>query len=199
MLDPTKLLGPTDRREQELIVLYIIAVAGKRSEYAVKAMGRFMHRTEQWDLPFYAILELWRVDALRTVMQECKLSPYKWKYKAFMHAALLGDDYMDLTEIVPDQWANVGGKRVGIGPKSSRYICMCLDPQNARYAALDTHVLKWMRHLGYDAPKSTPPAGDKYNKLERLFLEECDKRGRIPAELDLEIWTAYKEGRDIPQ
>jgi hypothetical protein len=202
MLDPSGLLEPKNRREQELTVLYIIAVANKTSEYAVKVMGKFMHRTSEYELPFNAILELWRVDALETIMRECKIAPYKWKYKAFKHAALVGtrgNVQRDLKTVTPDEWSNVGGAKVGIGPKSARYICMCLDPEHARYAALDTHVLKWLRHVGYKAPKSTPPAGKNYNDLEKIFLRECDKRGRKPAEFDLEIWEAYKYGGSIPQ
>ena len=199
MIDPTGLLEPKTRREQEITVLYIICVAGKTSETAVKMMGRFMHRTsDQWELPFDAILDLWRVDALRAVLRSCKIAPYEWKYKAFLHAAILGQN-RELPSISPNEWANVGGAKVGIGPKTSRYICMCLDPQNARYAALDTHVLKWLRHIGHDdAPKSTPPMGVWYDVWEAIFLDECDERGRIPAEQDLEIWEAYKYNKEIP-
>lgn len=202
MLDPSGLLEPNNRREQELTVLYIIAVANKTSEYAVNVMGKFMFRTQEYELPFNAILDLWRVDALETIMRECKLAPYKWKYKAFKHVALVGtrgNTQRDLKTVTPNEWSNVGGEKVGIGPKSARYMCMCLDPNKARYAALDTHVLKWLRLQGYDAPKNTPPAGKKYDDLEAKFLMECDRRKILPAEFDLEIWEAYKYGRVIPE
>lgn len=198
-VDPSKLLAPQTRYEQECIVLYIITVAGKTSEFAVNALGKFLHRTSDiGTLPFERIKDLWRVGALDAVLRECKLSPYGIRYKAFRHVSLFSRRD-DLTKITPDEWSNVGGEKVGIGPKSSRYICMCLDPTNSRFAALDTHVLKWMRLKGYDVPKSTPPAGPKYNRIEQWFLDECDFRNRNPAEFDLEIWEAYKYGREIPK
>ena len=199
MIDPTGLLKDKTRYEQEVTVLYIITVAGKTSEYAVNALGRFLAHTEYLGvLPFDRILELWRTDSLEAMLRECRLSPYGMRTKAFRHAATFNKRH-DLRKVTPDEWANVGGERVGIGPKTARYILMCLDPDNARVAALDTHVLKWLKHLGYpNVPKSTPPAGPAYNEWEEVFLLECDKRGRIPADLDLEVWSAYKYGKEIP-
>lgn len=205
MVDPDKLLYGKDRTryDQECMVLYIITVAGKTSEYATSALGRFLFYTEYTghELPFDRIYSM-TDDALDVALRKSRLSPYGWRLKAFQHVAynFRYERCRDLTKLGPDHWANTDGERVGIGPKTSRYICMCLDPKNARYAALDTHLLKWMRHLGHiGIPKSTPPAGSKYNRIERLFLDECTKRGRVPAELDYEVWAAYKYGTEIPK
>ena len=56
-------------------------------------------------------------------------------------------------------------------------------------AALDTHILSWLRERGHDAPKSTP-TGAKYAELEQVFLGYCAAAGRGVAEMDLEIWNA---------
>jgi thermostable 8-oxoguanine DNA glycosylase len=59
-------------------------------------------------------------------------------------------------------------------------------------AVLDTHILKWLREQGYNVPKATPPKA-RYTIIEKDFLTECDKAGKTPAELDLEIWKSYSQ------
>ena len=79
----------------------------------------------------------------------------------------------------------------GIGKKSSRFYLLH-SRLDQRLAVLDTHVLKFMRSLGYDVPKSTP-SGKQYNRIEKLFLFECDKRDMPPAVMDLEIWKKLSQ------
>jgi hypothetical protein len=79
----------------------------------------------------------------------------------------------------------------GIGSKTSRFFILHSRP-NARVAALDTHILKWLNDQGVTAPKSTPSKGSaKYKSLELTFLQLADKLGKSPATLDLEIWNDY--------
>ena len=77
----------------------------------------------------------------------------------------------------------------GIGPKTAR--CFLIHSRRGvRHAGLDTHVLKYMRDLGFDVPKSTPN-GKKYADLERAFLGLSDASGLGVAEFDLRIWRDY--------
>lgn len=80
----------------------------------------------------------------------------------------------------------------GIGPKTARCFLVHSRP-DARYACLDTHVLKYLRdHLGLPGvPETTPQSRAVYARLERDFLAECDRQGKHPAILDLEIWRSY--------
>lgn len=79
----------------------------------------------------------------------------------------------------------------GVGMKTSRFFVVHSRPDQ-RYTILDTHILKWLGKQGYNVPKSTPPR-KRYLELEKTFLDECDKRNRNPAELDLEIWNEYSK------
>jgi thermostable 8-oxoguanine DNA glycosylase len=79
----------------------------------------------------------------------------------------------------------------GIGPKTARCFLMH-SRRNVRHAGLDTHVLKYMREMGFDVPKSTP-AGRKYIEIESKFLEIADKSGMSVAEFDLKIWKGYSK------
>jgi len=64
---------------------------------------------------------------------------------------------------------------------------------NVRHAGLDTHLLKWLKSLGYKVPASTP-TGKVYKRLESVFLAIADALEMSAAELDLAIWNAYSTG-----
>lgn len=76
----------------------------------------------------------------------------------------------------------------GVGPKTARFFLL-FSRENARYACLDTHILKWMRERGMDVPKSTP-TGKRYRELEKQFLAWVPS-GVPVADFDLAIWTQY--------
>jgi thermostable 8-oxoguanine DNA glycosylase len=97
----------------------------------------------------------------------------------------LVDARLDLARCTPAELQRV----YGIGPKTSRFWILWTRP-GARYAALDVHVLRWLRSLDYQAPASTPANPKLYDQLERAFLAEADRRGLTPRELDFEIWQA---------
>jgi hypothetical protein len=80
----------------------------------------------------------------------------------------------------------------GVGPKTARYFILHTRP-DARVAALDTHVLKYLSTLGHEVPKSTPSSGRRYAELEKAFLAEADSLGLSPAHLDLLVWTSYSK------
>lgn len=78
----------------------------------------------------------------------------------------------------------------GIGRKTSRFFMMS-SRHNVQCAALDTHVLKWLRANGItDAPKATPSSHKQYIRLEKEFLRRVPK-GKTPAQFDIEIWNSY--------
>jgi hypothetical protein len=105
------------------------------------------------------------------------------KLKAFIIEWVSGPP-IDLWAVGPQELEELHG----VGPKTSRFFIMWTRPgEKSRYAALDTHVLKWMRYLGYSVPKSTP-SGSKYAEIEALFLKECDKRHMTAREVDSMIW-----------
>ena len=77
----------------------------------------------------------------------------------------------------------------GIGPKTSRFFLMS-SRQGVEYAALDTHILRWMRDQGIEnIPKSTP-SGKRYLDLEQIYLKMVPE-GKSVGEFDLEIWREY--------
>lgn len=80
----------------------------------------------------------------------------------------------------------------GIGPKTARFFVMH-SRHNQRLAALDTHILKELKAEGFKVPKSTPPAGLRYNQLEQAFISLADRAGMSVADYDLMIWKKYRK------
>jgi thermostable 8-oxoguanine DNA glycosylase len=97
----------------------------------------------------------------------------------------VGPDFLRLSQ--PHDLESIAG----VGPKTARYFIMYSRP-NAQVAALDTHILRWLQMQGYDAPKATPSSPETYRRLEKAFLLECERRGRAPNDLDLEIWKTMR-------
>ncbi len=78
----------------------------------------------------------------------------------------------------------------GIGMKTSR--CFIIHSRkNAKYAGLDTHMLKHLASLGYVVPKSTP-TGKNYLTLEKIVVILSKESGKTPAKYDLDVWNKYK-------
>ena len=83
------------------------------------------------------------------------------------------------------------GQVYGIGPKTSRFFVMAHRPESC-YAALDTHILKWLTEQGVaDVPKSTPTSEKIYRRLELEFLKRVPA-STTPGEFDLQIWKQYR-------
>lgn len=172
--------------ELQARLLYSVIVAGKSADFAEKALGRFnMH--SRGSSPFEMIRRLVAEDYLKRALELARTGNYAKTAKCFR---ALAEANLDLKTCTPQHLEAIHG----IGPKTSRFWIMWTRPESeTRYAALDTHVLKWLRYLGHDAPKATP-TGRKYADLEQTFLAECDKRGMTARAIDAMIWDFCSTG-----
>lgn len=171
--------------ELEARLLYSLVVAGKSAKFAEKVLVIIMSFASQNESPFDLLKYYSDTDKLEELLIKCKTGNYRKLTRAI--PAVMGLDLRECTvedlEAVP-----------GIGPKTARFFLLCTRP-GVEYAALDTHILKWLRSIGVDAPKSTPPAGKKYQELERIFIREAKARGMSARELDWQIWESYAGGQ----
>jgi thermostable 8-oxoguanine DNA glycosylase len=78
----------------------------------------------------------------------------------------------------------------GIGEKTSRFFILHTR-KNARVAAIDTHMLKYLRAVGVGDVPDKSPKGATYLRLEKQFIELADKSGMSIADFDLMIWNFY--------
>lgn len=187
-VDPTEAVRyDRDDYELELFWLFAGCVAGKNAKTTATCLNRFLNLigppTNGEDGPFSRVRHAYYSDRLGPALIESRLGQYK-KLERFMTESAvtklldLRHDPVSVLECIH-----------GVGPKTARFFVMFTRP-DARYAALDTHILKFLRHNGVNAPKSTPSAGPRYLELEQEFLKLVPP-GMTPGEFDLQIWTAY--------
>jgi thermostable 8-oxoguanine DNA glycosylase len=166
-------------RELQLRLLYAVIVAGKSAKFAEQAMVKLF--AGLGGLPFHWIQTWFHNGCLDYRLRQAKVGNYGKVFKAFHEAAFSG---LDLRICSPAELEAIHG----IGPKTARFFLIWTRP-DVRVAALDVHVLRWLRDLGYDAPRQTP-SGRKYAELEAVFLVEAERRGLTPRELDEVVWSA---------
>lgn len=171
-----------NQHELEEKLMYSVVVAGKSAKFAEQAMTRFWRLTDYFHGgPFDRVRQLRERGDLMTTLQKAKVGNYKKTHRAFDQMAF---HRPDLETCTPQQLEIIHG----IGPKTSRFFIIWTRPES-RYAALDVHVLRWMRSIGHEVPRSTPQSAKRYAHVERLFLDEADRRGMTPRELDAKIWS----------
>jgi len=168
-------------RELQLRLAYAVLVAGKSASFAeAKTQSLFGGSA---DLPF-DMVRRWDEDgSLERRLREARTGNYAKTSEAFRDLASRVADGLDLSSCSPEELEETKG----IGPKTSRFFILWTRP-DARCAALDIHILRWLKELGHDVPDSTPQSRRKYASIEKVFLAEADKRNKTPRELDAEIW-----------
>lgn len=189
--------------ELEEFLLFSIMVAGKTAKTTQKALARFLgepdHRT-----PIGKVYS-WIMDgSLEQRLKDARTGNYTKLIKAFkeLFPAIIGWVWdrrgvgSTTTEFIhPFRTVTIEELESihGIGPKTSRFFILH-SREGERLAVLDTHILKWLakEHPDLKIPKSTP-SGTQYKTLEQVFLADCDRLRRTPAELDLEIWLEYRK------
>ena len=166
-------------------------MAEKHSDYELQARAIYSlivaGKSAKFGMPFDIIRRLSKEKgSLRFWLEMARTGNYRKLTKAL---PALAESGVNLRTCGPEELERLHGW----GPKSARFFIIWTRPES-RYAALDVHVLRWMRKRGYDAPKSTPQNPKKYARLEKALLEEADRRGMTPRELDSMIWDAAQKG-----
>ena len=165
-------------REHQLI--YSVIVAGKSASFAQDAIARLFRRG---DPPFDTVRAWVRKGCLLRKLKTARTGNYTKLSKALRQ--LVSAENLDLTQCTVEDLEVVHG----IGPKTARFFVLWTRP-DAQCAALDVHILRWLRSLGYDAPRQTPASRKRYYELEEIFLKEAAIRRLTPANLDRKIWEA---------
>lgn len=130
--------------------------------------------------PFARVQTAIRLRKLGHFLKKHKMGKYKLFNKAFRAAIKIDLDNITVESLM---------KVPGIGPKTARMTILYYEP-GANVVPLDTHILKWLKAQGYNAPKSTP-TGRRYLELEKAFIAEARKRKMTVRALDTEVWKSY--------
>jgi thermostable 8-oxoguanine DNA glycosylase len=189
MITPTNITNYNRTQEElEEFALFTILVAGKKADQTAQKLDLFLSKRKEFgaeDLsPFEFIEYLVRGSLLTPTLKSVKFGQYNRIFNAFKE---ITKHKNRLDFVTPYELEQING----IGSKTSRFFVLH-SRANQNYAVLDTHILRWLRDHGVDAPKSTP-SGKKYEELEKRFLTYAREYGIKPAELDLQIWTSYSK------
>ena len=188
MIDPRD-ITKFDRTQDELeeFYLFCLVVAGKNAMVQSTLLDRYL---AQYDFTsaFDAILCSHTLGTLETDIIRSRLGQYTRLTRAFLQSAVTLKNKLDTCTVADLESIH------GVGPKTARFFVLH-SRADQKIAALDTHILRFLRDQGIDAPKGTPGAGTQYKKYENLFVEHASKSGMTVADFDLKIWKQYS-GRD---
>jgi len=178
--------------ELQEFLMFCIVVAGKQAWVMSRKLDGFMidlFMASGIELPFEAMDDVDDNGLLMQLLVSNKLGNYRKLYRCFKE--IIRAD-LDLRGCTVEELEEIHG----IGPKTARYFVLH-SREEAEVACLDTHILRWLRWQGHDAPFSTP-TGKKYQELERQFIQEAAKRDMTIAELDLKIWVESRRPTPKP-
>jgi hypothetical protein len=185
-VDPTNIPTRLTQAQKEWFILFSLAVAGKGARQTERKLNALLEsiNPDGWGFggPFAKIEYLIVTGQLMQALKEFKFGQYNRIYKAFTQVTKMKAPYTVQGLMGID----------GIGPKTASFIHLYTNPK-ADCVPLDTHILKYLRAQGYDAPKSTPQAGIKYDNLEKQFQSLAKKQGKTVRQLDTEVWNYYHE------
>ena len=190
MIDPSVITveNATDWELEELILFWVCA-AGKNGRTAARCLENLMETVEghYWG-PMKAIFMAAYKFNLPFLLRDHGIGCYMSKARSMLELAVaVGSHKLDLRTCSADDLEKIHG----IGMKTSRCFIIHSRP-GARYAGLDTHILKHLRAAGVEnVPKSTPSSKKEYQRLEKEVLRLADKAGLSPADFDLRIWNKY--------
>lgn len=192
-IDPYDLTKPWDEARVQGWFLFGVCVAGKGArQTATKVQAMLRDMSEQSvpgmpnafctsETPFACVETAIKFGKLGYFLRKHKLGQYGRINKAFRGMIKINPMTVTLEELEQIH---------GVGAKTARMLLL-YTRKDLEVAPLDTHVLKWLRAHGYDAPKSTPPPGKKYRELEIAFIAEGKKRGLNPKDWDTKVWQQY--------
>lgn len=196
MVDP-RYITNFNRTQNELeeLILFCVCAAGHNAMSSAKALDRFLAsiplttKEDFYQSPFVRIKHLGIFqdykERISSYMKAAGIGCNTWRTKArtFFELATFG---FDLKKCTIDELEQIHG----IGRKTSRFFMLHTRP-NMQCAVLDTHILKYMRDMGYDVPKNTPSTKKSYELIESQFLELANASGQSVADFDLNLWNRY--------
>ena len=168
-------------------LIYAVIVAGKSAVFADQVMTRLIDDSDPGVYPFDQLRAMILMEDLDAALLRSRTGNYRKFAKCFPELIKLDAETCSVEELEAIH---------GIGGKTSRFFLLWTRP-NARYAALDTHVMKFLKRLGHTTSRQTPPAGTKtYKKLETIFLAIAARMNVSARELDYSVWKSYAEGAE---
>lgn len=182
MIDPKNITNFNQTNDElEEVLLFWICVSGKTASVVSRQLNNLLNSLKG-TTPFDKIRSVGE-ERLPSTLKEFGIGCYNSKAKSLWQ---LVNSNINLRTCSVDDLEKIHG----VGRKTSR--CFIIHSRHdAKYAGLDTHILKFLRAKGHDVPASTPASKRLYLEIEKLFLEYVKKSKKSVAEFDLDIWRSY--------
>lgn len=185
MIDPSNITNfNMNKNELEEVLLFWVLAAGKNAKVASRKLNILLSNC--LDSPFDYIRSIKNIPSF---LRENGVGCYNNKGRTFRE---LVTSELDLKNCMSEDLEKI----YGIGMKTSRCFIIHSRPE-VKYVGLDTHILKFIRDLGYNVPKSTPSSKKKYLEIENLFLNLIKDVNLPIASIDLLIWNFYSRSKDV--
>ena len=177
-----------DELQLQKSIIFWICVANRPADVVDMALDIMFSAPDlkRIRMPF-DILKVLSEKEIARRLKEVGIGCYTTKAKGLSQIA---NSNIDLRNCTADELEEIHG----IGMKTSRCFILHSRP-NARYAGLDTHILKFLKSEGYDVPQQTPGSKKKYKELEKIFINIADELNLTPAQLDFQVWEYYYNQR----
>lgn len=189
LIDPTDITDYTmDDGALERFALFSVLVAGKTAKVVARQLQTILwylgeHADAGRESSPFERFRVRTVEEVHDVLYNVGVGCHHMKARGCHELASAG---LDLRTCSPEELEKIHG----IGRKTSRFFILH-SRRDAQVAALDTHILKWLRENGHEgAPKLTPSSAKSYRRWEEIFLSLVPE-GKDVAEFDLEIWRSY--------
>lgn len=185
MIDPANVIK-FDRTDFELEeFLFALSVAGKSSYVQARKVHDLIHVALAWTgpadtLPLDRVRVALREGRLREAMESVRLGQYSRIERALREIIQRG---LELRTCSEEELASIHGCNF----KTAKFFLVYSRP-GVRAAVLDTHVLRFLRELGVDAPRVSPQNRRLYETLERAVQVLADFMEISCAELDEALW-----------
>jgi thermostable 8-oxoguanine DNA glycosylase len=188
MIDPENIVKSYTDEELEELIFFCILVAGKTAKTVARQVNSIKIEAANYLETLFEFIQNRKnpIAFTEVTLKKYGIGCHTVKSKALVDVVTKYKSGKELRNASVQDLEKV----YGIGPKTARFFIMCHKGGN--YAALDTHILKFLKSQGLDVPKSTP-SGKKYLELELEFLKLVPPN-MTPAEFDLEIWKQYAKG-----
>jgi thermostable 8-oxoguanine DNA glycosylase len=186
MVDPRNITNynATDFQLEEMIV-FCCCVAGKNAMVTSRLLDDFFNVigvSSSKLMPFEGISK-YTDKSLSNILREVGIGCYNLKGDCLFK---LSRSNLNLRTCSFDDLIKIKG----IGFKTANFFLLHTR-KNYRSSCLDTHVLSYLRDMGFNVPKSSPQSKKKYLEIQEIFLSICDNKKVSPAEFDLQIWREY--------
>lgn len=201
VIDPYKITNynRTDV-ELETFWLFCLAVAGKKATMMADKVNKFLQPVvapgQLFPTPFSWISYMSNSgsvgSSLSHVLRETKMGKYKLLEAGYAQSAAKGTSWFRTASA-----EDIRKSITGAGYKTSRFFTLH-SRANENVAVIDTHMLKYLKHIGAPNVPAGIPNGPDYLRLESLLIAEAQQKGLTMADFDLKIWSHYASNGASP-